>query len=339
MKVNIDSSELNVKIGTEKINPVLENLEINPSTEQQEYNHPNSDGYNEVIVNAIKGESIDINPSVDSQYFTGLYDAINVNAVTSNIDSNISSNNIRSGVSILGVDGNVIELEGETKEVTPSTNTQNITPSEGKNGLTEVIVNPIPSEYIIPEGTTDINEGGVYDVTRFAFANVTAAGGDPVYTLSGTTIDVLGMKKGVYVLDMIGRSNANINLYYSPNRETNSNYSLSLSTGALYIFTDITDNLPVNTTIGTYVQAITGGEVYIYTLKIRNGGAGIDADGKKVINFVDNSAQTISGLKTFAKIPRQVDSTAPTNDTEFANKKYVDDSINLAITSALGGSY
>ena len=50
-----------------------------------------------------------------------------------------------------------------------------------------------------------------------------------------------------------------------------------------------------------------------------------------------NTAQTISGVKTFSSLPKS--SVAPTNNDEFANKKYVDDSIASAITDALGGNY
>ena len=50
-----------------------------------------------------------------------------------------------------------------------------------------------------------------------------------------------------------------------------------------------------------------------------------------------NDSQTITGTKTFSVLPQS--SVVPTNDTHLANKKYVDDSIASAITSALGGSY
>lgn len=54
---------------------------------------------------------------------------------------------------------------------------------------------------------------------------------------------------------------------------------------------------------------------------------------------VSGSDQVISGTKTFNNIPRQSSTTAPTLDTQFTNKKYVDDSIAAAITTTLGGSY
>ena len=43
--------------------------------------------------------------------------------------------------------------------------------------------------------------------------------------------------------------------------------------------------------------------------------------------LLTNSAQTIAGVKTFSSIPKQNNTTAPTSDKEFTNKKYVDDQI------------
>ena len=57
----------------------LSDLTITPTTSQQEFNHPDSDGYNQVIVEA----------------------------VTSTIDSNIKSENIKKDISILGVKGSL----------------------------------------------------------------------------------------------------------------------------------------------------------------------------------------------------------------------------------------
>lgn len=57
----------------------------------------------------------------------------------------LSAGNIKDGVTILGVTGNVIELNGETKTITPTTSQQVITPSQDKNAITEVTVNAVTS--------------------------------------------------------------------------------------------------------------------------------------------------------------------------------------------------
>ena len=57
-------------------------------------------------------------------------------------------------------------------------------------------------------------------------------------------------------------------------------------------------------------------------------------------NFVSKSNnEQISGTKTFHNLPKLYSEKTPTNDLEFATKKYVDDAIAAAVTSALGGSY
>ena len=49
--------------------------------------------------------------------------------------------------------------------------------------------------------------------------------------------------------------------------------------------------------------------------------------------YLSTTNQTIKGAKTFINIPKQNNTTAPTEDREFTNKKYVDDQISGAIGS------
>lgn len=74
----IEIGEIELDFMVEK--PNLENIEITPSKEEQVFNHPNSDGYDEVRV---KG-------------------------VTSEVDENIVAENIKSDVEILGVKGTFV---------------------------------------------------------------------------------------------------------------------------------------------------------------------------------------------------------------------------------------
>lgn len=60
----------------------------------------------------------------------------------------------------------------QTKVVTPTKSTQNVTSDADYNGLDRVVVNPIPDEYIVPEGALDVTENGTYDVTEKASVNV-----------------------------------------------------------------------------------------------------------------------------------------------------------------------
>lgn len=60
------------------------------------------------------------------------------------------------------------EIKLQDKEVTPTKETQNIVADNNYDGLNQVTVNPIPEEYIIPEGMLPITENTTYDVRRYA---------------------------------------------------------------------------------------------------------------------------------------------------------------------------
>jgi len=64
----------------------------------------------------------------------------------------------------------------QEKEVTPTKDTQTLTPDEGYDGFNEVVVNPIPDNYIEPSGTLKIIQNGTYNVENYAEAEVTTSG-------------------------------------------------------------------------------------------------------------------------------------------------------------------
>jgi len=69
---------------------------------------------------------------------------------------------------------NVEYIEPSTQEkiATPKTQEQVIIPDDGIFALSKVIVNAIPSEYIIPSGTLNITEQGTFNVRDKEYANV-----------------------------------------------------------------------------------------------------------------------------------------------------------------------
>lgn len=104
----------------------------------------------EVNVDNVNNTSLSVTPSTLAQSFTPSspytgYGNVSVSPVTHTIDNKIQSYNIKSGVKILGVNGSVVELNGETIVVRPSTSQQVITPSSGKNAITQVTVNAVSS--------------------------------------------------------------------------------------------------------------------------------------------------------------------------------------------------
>ena len=95
-------------------------------------------------------EELNVTPSTSAQTITASagvdgYSPVQVAAVDSSIDPNILSNNIIQGVTILGISGSAVELNGETKTVTPQTYGQTIYPTSPKNGITEITVNAVTS--------------------------------------------------------------------------------------------------------------------------------------------------------------------------------------------------
>ena len=66
----------------------------------------------------------------------------------------------------------------QTKTVTPTTSQQTVQPDSGYDGLSQVTVNPIPSQYIIPSGNKAITQNGTnIDVTDYATVSVNVSGG------------------------------------------------------------------------------------------------------------------------------------------------------------------
>ena len=67
---------------------------------------------------------------------------------------------------------NVVLANLQEKETTPTKEIQQIIADQQYDGLSKVVVNPIPNEYIIPSGEIEFNQNGTYDVTDKASAKV-----------------------------------------------------------------------------------------------------------------------------------------------------------------------
>ena len=183
---------------------------------------------------------------------------ITVNAVTSSIDSDIKATNIKSGVNILGVNGSVVELNGQTKTVSPTTSEQTITPDSPKNGLTSVTVEAVTSSIDsnitagnIKDGVTILGVTGNFDpsptidslsITPSTSAQtITASGGVDGYSpinVSAVTssidsnIQAKYIRNGVDILGVTGTYGEPLPVLISNNNRTSGYVT---RTGDLYL--------------------------------------------------------------------------------------------------------
>lgn len=129
-------------------------------------------------------ENIEITPTVEDQTYMPTkygFEEVKVKGVQAYIDEDIKPEYIKDGVDILGVIGNVVELQGEEKTISPSTTQQIIVPSDGKNGMTRLTVEAVDSsidENIKPEnikeGTNILGVDGQYRGIDTSNATATA---------------------------------------------------------------------------------------------------------------------------------------------------------------------
>ena len=75
----------------------------------------------------------------------------------------------------------------QSKSATPSKSTQYIYPDSGYDGLDQVTVSPIPSQYIIPTGSETYTVNGTFDVTSLASATINVPS-----TITGDTKFITG---------------------------------------------------------------------------------------------------------------------------------------------------
>lgn len=119
-----------------------------------------------------------------------------LDTATENLDADIVAGNIKEGITIFDITGTLVELVGEEVEVDATVAEQIITPSEGKNGITEITVNPVTADIDanivsgnIKSGVTILGVEGsstVVDVSDTDAVAEDVAAGKFFYTADGT---------------------------------------------------------------------------------------------------------------------------------------------------------
>lgn len=113
---------------------------------------------------------------------------------------------------------NIVLANLQEKETTPTKEIQQIIADQQYDGLSKVVVNAIPDEYIIPNGEINISQNGTYDVTDKESAKVNV----PEKVLGTKSITSNGIYKAAddnldgYSEVEVATSGVDINEYFKP---------------------------------------------------------------------------------------------------------------------------
>lgn len=154
-------------VGSLAFKPNLQSKSATPTKSQQSVKSDSGyDGLLEVTVNAIPSSYVIPSGSVD---------------ITANGTHNVSGK--------ASVNVNVsAQLKLQQKNVTPTKSKQTVKSDSSYDGLSEVIVNAIPDEYVSPSGSQNITENGTYDIKTKANVVVNVESEKP--TLNAPTISL-----------------------------------------------------------------------------------------------------------------------------------------------------
>lgn len=156
-------------------------------------------------------------------------------------------------------------------------------------------------------------------------------------------IDITGFKKGIYMWEDVGASHWGFKFKLKIGENTNT-YASLFSYDNQFVITRDVENLSDNDVFGyCYTRSSEYADLNSYSItklsyKSSEDGC-IYKMGMASAGFVSTGGvnQTINGTKTFSSLPSC--SGTPSSNNDLVNKKYVDDSITAAITTALGGNY
>ena len=134
--------------------------------------------------------------------------------------------------------------------------------------------------------------------------------------------------KGIYVF------RPGTAIYCKAFPSSNDSLWLNVSDAILYVYEKLTEETPNNTAIG-FCYSYRNERMTIKTASSESSGL-IYTTGY-ALALSPEADHIIEGTYNFSTLPRST--VVPTLDSQLTNKKYVDDAIAAAVTSALGGSY
>ena len=156
-----------------------------------------------------------------------------------------------------------INILKQAKTVTPTTSTQTVTPDSAYGGLSQVTVNPIPSNYIIPSGILTITANDYYDVTAYNEVEVNVPTGSEISLQAKTNINPTTSSQTITAdSGYNGLSSVQINAMPSgsvTSPATISGTSASVSTGTNTLTLSKTISVTPNVTTAGYINAGTAG--------------------------------------------------------------------------------
>ena len=116
-------------------------------------------------------------------------------------------------------------INNQDKTVTPTSSQQLVSYDSGYTGLGTVTVYPIPSQYIVPEGTLQVTTNGIKDVTNYASINVNV----PIENFNVSSLIVTPSET-----TQTFNGSASSTAIYDYGTHGTSSYSVSLNVGQLY---------------------------------------------------------------------------------------------------------
>ena len=159
-------------------NPVISSLTVTPTESAQTFNAAAVSGYKPVTVNAISsnyvGSGVPRPSGNDVTWTVGNFTSYGQSARATVTGAFNTSGYVSSGSSY----SNTIYIPAANGTTyTPSALSRTLVMS-GKYTLGDIVVEAIPSAYIIPSGTSNITSNGTYDIASYASVSVSCAGGE-----------------------------------------------------------------------------------------------------------------------------------------------------------------